>query len=532
MPERFQVIIVGGGPVGTALAVELGQRDVAVALVERHRDVGRIPKGQNLTNRTLEHFYFWNCVKELRAARLLPPGYPIGGISVYDNLLGSYTSDAQARGGQGAFYFEANERLPQYLTEEVLRKRASELPSVKLMYEQTAKTIEQDADEVRLTVASEVWPYDDEILVADYVVGCDGSRSLVRQQMNIDRQGTDFDTKMVLAVFDSPELHKGLEHLGNFTTYHVVNPEKKGAWEFFGRVEVGLSWFFHGPVPKETTAGDVEEIHAIMERAAGFPFAVEFQHVGFWNLRIEVADTYRNGRVFLAGDAAHSHPPYGGFGLNAGLEDVTNLGWKLAAVIEGWADDDLLESYSEERQPCFVQTGEDIIAGGIKREAAWLDQHDPARDLADFEKAWAARGSEDSGPQGEFIIHYPGSRVVVGSSGETPGVHGTHQWQARAGYHLSPLKMSSGMNLYEELGKGFTLFALDASESTISDFVTSAESLHIPLKVVRDADEGELEKLESQLILVRPDQFLAWTGNVAEGGALSILQHAVGLSAT
>jgi 2-polyprenyl-6-methoxyphenol hydroxylase-like FAD-dependent oxidoreductase len=508
--------------------VDLGQRGVSVALVERQRDVGRIPKGQNLTNRTLEHFYFWNCVKELREARLLPPGYPIGGISVYDNLLGKYTDDTQARGGQGAFYFEANERLPQYLTEEVLRKRATELPSVKLLYEQTAKLIEQDATGVGVTVASEVWPYDDETLVADYVVGCDGSRSLVRQQMNVDRHGTDFDTKMVLAVFDSPELHRGLEHLGDFTTYHVVNPEKQGAWEFFGRVEVGLSWFFHGPVPKETTSDQTDEIHKIMERAAGLPFEAEFQHVGFWNLRIEVADTYRNGRVFIAGDAAHSHPPYGGFGLNAGLEDVTNLSWKLAAVVQGWAGDGLLDSYSEERQPCFVQTGEDIIAGGIKREAAWLEQHDPSRDLVDFENAWEERGSQVNRPQGDFIIHYPGSRAVVSESDETPGVHGAHEWRARAGYHLSPLKMSSGQSLYEELGDGFTLIALNASEAAVSDFVASAESLHIPLKVVTDRFDGDLQKLESQLILVRPDQFLAWAGDMPEDGASAILKRAVG----
>jgi len=336
--ERYQVVIVGGGPVGVALAVELGQRGVSCAVVERHRDVGRIPKGQSLTNRTLEHFYFWNCVDELRAARLLPPGYPIGGVSAYGNLMSEYWSGNYT--GREVlphpFYFQANERLPQYLTEEVLRARAADLPSVTFFFERTANAIEQDGNGVKVTVASQVWPYEDEVIEADYAVGCDGARSLVRETLGIERHGTDFDTRMVLAVFSSPELHAGLERLGERTTYQVINPDLKGAWQFFGRVEVGLSWFFHAPVAKDTSPDDKEYIHGLMEQAAGFSFPVEFEHIGFWNLRIDVADTYRKDRIFIAGDAAHTHPPYGGQGLNNGLEDVTNLGWKLTAKLEGW----------------------------------------------------------------------------------------------------------------------------------------------------------------------------------------------------
>src|SRR5437667_9755312 len=137
MLDTCDVAIVGGGPVGVALAVELGQRGISCLLVERHLLPQQIPKGQNLTNRTLEHFYFWGCVDELRAARLLPPGYPIGGVTAYDNLIGEYWY-APAGGGQAgrgahvqAYYYQANERLPQYLTEEVLRRRLAELPSVK-----------------------------------------------------------------------------------------------------------------------------------------------------------------------------------------------------------------------------------------------------------------------------------------------------------------------------------------------------------------------------------------------------------------
>jgi 4-hydroxyisophthalate hydroxylase len=115
---EHQVAIVGGGPVGLALAVELGQRDISCVLVERHRQPQRIPKGQNLTSRTLEHFYFWKGVEQLRAARVLPPGYPVRGVTAYGNLMSPYTYTTNTGGGPGVqeFYFERNERLPQYCT--------------------------------------------------------------------------------------------------------------------------------------------------------------------------------------------------------------------------------------------------------------------------------------------------------------------------------------------------------------------------------------------------------------------------------
>ena len=157
---------------------------------------------------------------------------------------------------------------------------------------------------------------------------------LVREQLGIDRGGADFDQRMVLAVFRSRELHEGLERFPERTTYRVLRPELAGYWQFFGRVDVGEGWFFHAPVPRETTPDNYDFL-GLMQDAAGFQFAASFDHVGFWDLRIAVASRYRADRVFIAGDACHSHPPYGGFGLNSGLEDVANLGWKLAAVLQG-----------------------------------------------------------------------------------------------------------------------------------------------------------------------------------------------------
>src|SRR5688572_9653270 len=207
---RHQVIIVGGGPVGVALAVELGLRGISCALVESRRGLQQIPKGQNLTQRTLEHFYFWGVVDEIRAARLMPPGYPIGELTAYGSLMSDYWDAPAGREIVRPYYFQANERLPQYCVEEVLRRRMSSLAGVESRFGWTAQTVEQDARGVRVAIVEEAGP-GRAVLEADYLVGCDGGHSLVRAQAGIERGGTDFDQVMVLTVFRSRAFHEGLK---------------------------------------------------------------------------------------------------------------------------------------------------------------------------------------------------------------------------------------------------------------------------------------------------------------------------------
>ena len=512
--EQFQVVIVGGGPVGMALAVELGQRGLGVAVIERGREVGRLPKGQGLTHRSLEHFYFWNCLEQIRTIRLLPPGYPIGGINAYRDLLSDdWFPSNQARNNLGPYYFQRNDRLPQYLTEEVLRARVGELPNVTVYYEHLATGVEQDEKHARVRVTPSVWPYEEFELEGDYVVGCDGTGSMVLSQCGIERHGTDFDTRMVLAVFYSSEFHERTKRFGERTTFHVMNAETKGAWQFWGRVEAENTFFFHAPVKKDATPEDRDYVQQVMGHAAGFPFGVEFQHIGFWNLRVSVADTYRKGRVFIAGDAAHSHPPYGGHGLNNGLEDVTNLGWKLDAVLKGWASDTLLDSYTAERQPVFAEVGEDMIAENIRSEGRFLAEHDPDRDREAFETAFQKLAGEDATINIEQ--HYEGSPVIWGPPGAVVGIHSTPSLVARAGHHLSPAVLSSGRNVFEELGSGFTLLSFSLDAATTDGLVAAAEHDGVPLEVVTDIFADGRERYESHLVLVRPDQFVCWVGDEA-----------------
>jgi 2-polyprenyl-6-methoxyphenol hydroxylase-like FAD-dependent oxidoreductase len=523
--QRFQVVIVGGGPVGVALAVDLGLRGISVALVETRTALQQIPKGQNLTQRTLEHFWFWGIDKELRAARVMPPGYPIGELTAYDNLMSPYWHAPPGRETVRRFFFQDNERLPQYRMEAVLRRKIAALPNVTARFGWSAVALEQDADGVRVSLREEKGP-GREVWEADYLVGCDGARSLVREQVGIRRGGTDFDQLMVLTVFRSRELHDGLKRFPERSTYRVLRPELNGYWEFFGRIDVGEGWFFHAPVPADTRR-DNFDFHGMVERAAGFRFAAEYGHVGFWDLRVAVAERYRVGRVFIAGDAAHSHPPYGGFGLNNGLEDVVNLGWKLAARLKGWGGDGLLASYSEERRPIFRDVGEDFIAARIRRDAAWLDRYRPDRDRAEFEQAWKRRQDEFSWFKG-YEPNYEGSPVVAGPADGVSSAHGTHMEKARAGHHLMPQPLSSGRNVFEQLGRGFTLLAFDADDGAVQAFEGAARDLQVPLDVVRDTCAGGREVYEAPLVLVRPDQYVVSTGTRAPDDVNALMARVAG----
>ncbi|MEZ0300904.1 MAG: FAD-dependent monooxygenase [Hyphomicrobiaceae bacterium] len=521
-----QVVIVGGGPVGMGLAIELGQRGIATTVIERYAEPQPIPKGQNLTQRTMEHFHFWGVEKAVRAARTIPPAYGIGGLTAYRTLLGPYSYDWMPREVVRPFYFTDNERLPQYATEAALRRRAAELACVRTLYGWNAEDIRQDDGGVDVVITQREGG-GRRTLRAQYVAGCDGSRSTTRACAGITQSLSDHDRLMVLLVFRSLGLHKLLERFPGKSFYSVLDPALEGYWKFFGRVDLGSTWFFHAPVPAGTTR-DNFDFRRLLAEAAGADFDVELEHIGFWELRFAMADACRSGRIFIAGDAAHSHPPYGAYGVNTGLEDVRNLGWKLAAALDGWAGPGLLDSYDAERRPVFCSTSRDFIEKAIAADRAFLAAFDPARDKPAFERAWSARGSGAPSEVRAFEPSYEGSPIVSGTPGAVCSAVGSHAFAARAGHHLAPQPLSSSRNVFEELGNGFTLLCFDDDDTACRAFTAAADQLNVPLKIVRDSHAAARDRYEAAYVLVRPDHFVAWAGDAPSPNPEPILRKAVG----
>lgn len=512
------VIVNGGGPVGMGLAIELGQRGIRTTVVERHPQPQRIPKGQNLTQRTCEHFQSWCCEKELRRAHPIPEGAGIGGMTTYGTLLSDYYYDWLNRAAVRKHYYTANIRLPQYETEAVLRARAAEIDAIEVFYGWQGEALTQDGDGVTLEIG-EKGGEGRRTLRAKYLVGCDGSRSFVREAAGITQTRSDHDRLMALLVFRSEELHELLQRYPGKAFYNVLHPDYGGYWQFFGRVDHGISWFFHAPVPAGTTV-DTFDFEALLHRAVGRPFALEFDHIGFWDLRIAIADRYRAGRVFIAGDAAHSHPPYGGYGINTGLEDARNLGWKLAASLQDWGGDALLDSYDAERRPVFISTARDFIEHFIEEDRAFLEAHKPSD--PDFEELWNARNL-DAAEVEAYEPNYEGSPIAAGKG--PPSAKGSHEFRARAGHHLPPVSLEDGRMVQDTLGPNFTLICLGVEEEVVENFRRTADAGGLPLATV-EGGAAAREIYGVPLILVRPDQFIAWAG---EGGdPTTILDRARG----
>jgi hypothetical protein len=211
------------------------------------------------------------------------------------------------------------------------------------------------------------------------------------------------------------------------------------------------------------------------------------------------------------------------------LEDATNLGWKLAACLHGWGGDELLDSYTDERRTVFEQIGERMIAGGIERDREWLERHNPERDKADFEEAWNELSTAPFQRE-NFEPKYAGSGVVLGGPGAKTGIFTEPTFAARAGHHLVPRILSNGRNVYEELGQNFTLVTLDDADNSGEAIETAARSLNVPLKLIRDTAKDGREAYEKKLVLVRPDQFISWSGEQAPPDPVAMLRTAVGMS--
>jgi 2-polyprenyl-6-methoxyphenol hydroxylase-like FAD-dependent oxidoreductase len=530
MNMNTPVLIVGGGPVGLALAGELGWRGVSCTLIEKTDGSIEQPKMDLIGVRTMEFCRRWGIADQVRDAPY-PPDYPQD--CVYLTGLNGYELGREKFPGRG---FEPcppespqkRERVPQDMFDPILTRFARSFPHVTLRYDTELIAFEEDADSVRATVQSAGGHQ--KTITAQYMVGTDGGASTVREALGIRMSGNPaltYTTNVMFRCADFPALHDK----GKGYRFIFIGPE--GVWLTIVAVNGGDRFRMSIVGTPQKAEHSEADIHAALRRAMGRDFDYEILSVMRWVRRELVADSYGAGRVFIAGDAAHLMSPTGGFGMNTGIGDAVDLGWKLDATLRGWAGNALLRSYAAERRPVGLRNAAEA-SRNLRRMLSTRDRppgpgifqpgaaNDDARKeyggwfAAIMRHEWFANGIM-------LGYRYDNSPIVRPDGTPTPpDLSHPYVQTARPGARAPHVWLADGSSTLDLYGRGFTLLRLGADAPSSERIAGVATRRNVPLRCVALAEPQVLEAYENRLVLVRPDGHVAWRGDSEPGdtGAL------------
>lgn len=537
MAERVPVLVVGGGPVGLAVAGDLGWRGVPSLLVEARGGTVYQPKMDMVGIRTMEFCRRWGITGDVEAA-----GYNRGYIQdcAWVTTLNGYEF---GREEFPAPQDERNphqspqhrERCPQNFFDPVIARFAASTGKSEIRYNTELVSLIDNGDHVTATLRSreDGRTYDVE---ADFLVGADGGQSTVRGHLGIEMSGEGALTYTSNAIFRC----EGLEELHTTSPayrYIFIGPE--GTWATLVAINGRDQWRF-SLIGDETQREVGEaEMRAAIERAVGRGFDFEILSILPWVRRQLVADRYRSGRVFLAGDAAHLTSPTGGFGMNTGILDAVNLSWKLAAYLEGWGGEALLDSYEFEQRPVAIrnvtEAGDNLkrMLGPrvAKPQPEVFEDDSPETEAA--RREYGAAYTEAMKREWHSIgIHlgyvYEASPVIIPDGTPMPQLTvSTYEQNARPGSRAPHVWLGEGRSTLDEFGRDFVVLRFDPRLDA-SPLEEAAETSGVPLRVV-DIDNAEAAELyERRFALVRPDGQIAWRGDELPDDPSSLVRRVAG----
>jgi 2-polyprenyl-6-methoxyphenol hydroxylase-like FAD-dependent oxidoreductase len=529
----YDVVVVGAGPVGFTLAIDLGQRGVRTLLVEKDPTTKQWPKMDRSNARTMEFYRrlgFADRVREL--------GYPAEAsmdVFIVTRLVDPplmklhYPSVAEHR-AKIAATTDASEPLEPYQLvsqndlEPLLKEIAESTPNVTVRFGCGLVDFSQDDDGVDVHLRS--LEGTEETVRAGYLAGCDGGISTVRKKLGIKLEGQGSLAQLRQVTFRSEELYDRIP-IGKGRHYYVAD-EKRGAFVVQGTRK---DFTLNIALPEDA---DLEQ--AIRDRV-GFDFDFEVRNATVWKLHLLLAERYREGRVFLAGDAVHLVIPTGGLGMNTGVGDAIDLGWKLAGTIHGWGGPGLLDSYEPERRKVGARNvqASGWAAAGMGMWRALVTPEitaDTPEGAALREKVGAAadlhhrRVHEMIGV--EFGYSYAGSELIAYEPDNVTDWDTTvYTAHTRPGVRIPHIWLKDGRAMQDVLGQDYILVDLTGSYGT-ADLAAEFERLGAPLTVFASDEPNVRDAYGCSLLLLRPDLHIFWRGVDLPGDLAALADAATG----
>jgi 2-polyprenyl-6-methoxyphenol hydroxylase-like FAD-dependent oxidoreductase len=533
-----QVLIVGAGPVGLSLAVDLGQRGIRTVLIEKRSGPAFLPKMERVNARTMEIYRRMGLAKKIRAAGLRPD-IPMDVYIVLDLtrpplLRLPYPSVAEAQAAirattDGSAPLEPYQLISQYTLEPLLKAEAEALPSIALHWSSEYLSHTQDAAGVTTTVRTADGT--SETIRSTYLVGCDGGSSAVRQALGIKLAGEANLRGFRQGLYSCEELFHKIpigNGPGHGRHYHVADE----GGTFLIMQDSTKHWTVHASVAADA------DMERQFEKTVGVPVNYKMLSCNPWRQNLLLAERYQDRRVFLAGDAVHLVIPTGGLGMNSGVGDAIDLAWKLEATLKGFGGPNLLASYEFERR----QIGDRNV--GASRYAAlgrrkWRSMWRPnIRDdtpegqqtreimitIADVEQR---KSNEMIGA--ELGYRYVSSPVICDIPGGPEHLFRTYEPTTWPGARLPHVWLDDGSAMQDRIPpSGYTILRLGKTTHDSSALTGALKSYGAPVTELTVPDQVAREIYGFDLILLRPDMHVVWRGHAVPDDAAEIARIATG----